>query len=315
VSVAPSAALAPPAGPASRPAAAPPGRVALAYVACALIWGTTFYAIRACIGPGGYPTYQAAALRFVVAALALAGLAAAGGARPRPRSRAQAAYICAAGLLNFGGYALLYTAEESISGGVACVIYGTLPLMTAVLGAATGTERASGAALGGALVALGGIATIFYDRLEVSPRQATGVALMLGAVGLSTCMNLVLKRKAAGVHPLAQNAWFLGATAVAMTLLALAEGRPLPWPPPPGPTLALLYLAIVGSVVAFAAYFYLIRHTSLMTASTVVLVEPVVALLVDAAYETQAIGAAAYAGAAITLGGVGVSMLFDRRRR
>jgi drug/metabolite transporter (DMT)-like permease len=319
-------------GPAPAPSSAPPGlpaalgggappadvtraRVALAYAACVVIWGTTFYAIRACIGPGGYPTYQAAALRFVIAALALAALAASGRARPGPRSRAQAAWIVAAGLFNFGGYALLYKAEEAITGGLACVIYGTLPLMTALLTAATGTERASRPAVAGALVSLGGIAIIFRDRLEVSARQAAGVAMMLGAVGFSTCLNVVLKRKAGGVHPLAQSAWFLGATAAAMTLLAAAEGRPVPWPPPPGPTLALLYLAIVGSVVAFGAYFYLIRHTSLMTASTIVLLEPIVALFVDAAWEAQPIGAAAYLGAAVTMGGVGVSTLIGRRPR
>ncbi|HEU4409601.1 MAG TPA: DMT family transporter [Polyangiaceae bacterium] len=300
---------------AARPAVEPRGRVALAYAACVVIWGTTFYAIRACIGPGGYPTYQAAALRFVLAALALAALAAAGRARPAPRSPAQAASIGAAGLLNFVSYALLYKAEEAITGGLACVLYGTLPLMTALLAAATGTERASRASVAGALVSIGGVAILFQDRLEVSARQAAGVAMLLGAVTLSTCMNIVLKRKAGGVHPLAQSAWFLGATAVAMTALAAAEGRPLPWPPPPGPTLALLYLAVVGSVVAFAAYFYLIRNTSLMVASTIVLLEPLVALVVDAAWEAQPIGGAAYLGAAVTMGGVGVSTLLGRRPR
>lgn len=289
--------------------------MALAYGACVLIWGTTFYAIRACIGPGRYPTHQAAALRFVVAALVLAALAASGRARPSPRSPAQAAWICVAGLFNFGGYALLYKAEEAITGGVACVIYGTLPLMTALLSAATGTERVSRASVAGALVSLGGIAIIFRDRLEVSAQQAAGVVMMLVTVGFSTCMNVLLKRKAEGVHPLSQNAWFLGTTAVAMSLLAAAEGRPLPWPPPPGPTLALLYLAIVGSVVAFGAYFYLIRQTSLMTASTIVLLEPLVALFVDAAWEAQPIGAAAYFGAAVTMAGVGVSILLGRRPR
>ncbi len=296
------------------PAGPPPrARLALAYAACVLIWGTTFYAIRVCIGPGGYPTYQAAALRFAIAALCLAGLAAAGRARPGPRSRAQTAWICLAGLFNFVSYALLYTAEETIPGGLACVLYGTLPLFTAVAAAATGTERATRAAVAGALVSLGGIALLFYDRLEVSAQQAAGVAMMLVAVASATCMNVVLKRKAAGVHPLAQNAWFLGTVAVAMAALAAFEGRPVPWPPPTGPALALLYLAVPGSVVAFASYFYVLRHTSLMTSSTIVLVQPVVALLVDAAWEAQPVGAAAYAGAAVTVGGVGVNLLFGRR--
>ncbi|MCU0684358.1 MAG: DMT family transporter [Polyangiaceae bacterium] len=187
------------------------------------------------------------------------------------------------------------------------------PLLTAALAAATGTERAPRSAVIGSLASLGGVALIFYDRLEVSAQQATGVALMMAAVSCGTCMNVILKRKAGGLHPLAQNAWFLSIVGAAMTLLALAEGRPLPWPPPPGPTVALVYLALLGSVVAFAAYFYLLRHASLMTATTIMLVQPVIALLVDAVWEAQPISGLAYVGAAVTTSGVGVSLVLGRR--
>jgi drug/metabolite transporter (DMT)-like permease len=302
-------------GPAVGAARGGGARVALAYAACVSIWGTTYYAIRVSIGPGGYSTHLAAALRFVVAAVALAGLAASGWARPGPRSRAQAAWIGAAGLFNAVYYALLYTAEESISGGLACVIFCTQPLLIALLAAATGTERASPAAVAGTLVSLAGVAVIFRDRLAVSAAQGRGVAMMLVAVAFNACVSIILKRKAEGVHPFAQNAWFLGTTAAALSVLAAAEGQPPPWPPPPGPTLALLYLAIVGSVVAFGAYFYLIRHTRLMVASTIVVVQPLIALAVDAAWEAQAIGATTYAGAAVTIAGVGVSVLLGRRGR
>lgn len=288
--------------------------VALAYAVCVGIWGTTFYAIRACIGAGGYAPYQAAALRFVIAALILAAIVAGGLARPRPTARAQIGWICAAGLLNFVCYALVYTAERSITGGLTCVLYGTQPLLTAILTAATGTEKTSRAAVVGALVSLCGIALIFWDRLNVSMAQATGVVLTLCAVLVATSFNIILKRKAGRVHPLAQNAWFLGTTAAAMTLLALVEDAPLPWPPPVGPTLALLYLAVAGSVVAFAAYFYLIQRTRLMTASTTVLVQPVLALVVDALFEAQRIDVYSYAGAIIAVGGVGASLLLAPRR-
>ena len=48
------------------------------------------------------------------------------------------------------------------------------------------------------------------------------------------------------------------------------------------PTLALLYLAVFGSVITFALYFHLLRRISLTAASTLVFVEPVLALLIDA---------------------------------
>ncbi len=291
--------------------------VVLSYIACALIWGTTFFAIRACIGDGGYPTYLAAAIRFVIAAAILGAIVLVGWARPAPRGARAWAWLICAGLINFVGYALVYRAEEQITGGLACVIYGTAPLMMAVMAAATGTEKVARAAVAGALVSLAGIALIYWDRLDKgSASQATGVLLMLGAVLMSTTYNIIFKRHAAGQHPMATNAVFLGTTALAMSVFTLiVERQPIPWPPPVVPTLAVLYLAIVGSVVAFASYFYLLQRVRLMTLSTLVLVQPVIALVVDSLWEAQQITPLAYLGAGITLGGVGVNLAFGGPRK
>ena len=75
---------------------------AVFYLLCAFIWGTTWFAIRASIGVGGYPTYAAAALRFTLAAVILGGLWRAGLARPGPRTRREVAWLVVAGLLNAG---------------------------------------------------------------------------------------------------------------------------------------------------------------------------------------------------------------------
>jgi drug/metabolite transporter (DMT)-like permease len=288
--------------------------VVLAYCACAFIWGTTYFAIRICIAAGGYPTYAAAALRFVIAALVLGGIVAAGWARPLPRGRAWL-WLVLAGLFNFVGYALVYTAEESIPGALGAVVYGTAPLMTAVVAALTGTERASPGAVVGALVALAGIAVISWERLSVSSSQAAGVAMVLASVLLASSYNVILKRQGKGQHPLATNAVFLGTTAVAMSVLALVVGKPLPWPPPLGPSLAVLYLAIVGSVVAFASYFYLLQRVRLEVSSTLVLLPPIVAMVVDAIWEAQKIATLTYVGSAITLFGVGMNLFLSNRSR
>jgi drug/metabolite transporter (DMT)-like permease len=188
-----------------------------------------------------------------------------------------------------------------------------LPIFTAVLAALTGTERPSAASVVGALISLGGIAILFEGRLAVSAEQASAVATLLGAVLLGTGFNIVIKRKAAGVHPFVQSAWFLGTTAVAMVLLAVAKGESPTWPPPAGPSLAVLYLAIVGSVIAFASFFYLLQNARLMVASTVVLVQPVIALFVDAIWETERLGIWSYVGAVVTVVGVAVSLFLTSR--
>jgi drug/metabolite transporter (DMT)-like permease len=277
----------------------------LSYAGCALIWGTTYFFIRVSIAPGGYPTYTAAAVRFAIAAVLLVGWVAAGFARPMPRGRRAFGALGLAGVLNCTSYALIYTAEERIPGGLAAVIFGTLPLITAIVAAATGIERPTRSAVAGAVVSLVGIAVISLDRLDVSVDQAVGCLMVLGAVTCSATYNTVLKRHTQGLHPLASNAVFIAVTAVLMAgVAASVEGRAPPWPPPLRPTLAILYLALFGTVVAFAGFFYLIAHVRLMTLSTLVLVQPLVALVVDALFEAQRIGARTYIGAGITLAGV-----------
>jgi drug/metabolite transporter (DMT)-like permease len=281
------------------------------YAGCALIWGTTWFAIRRCIGPGGYPTFAAAALRFAIASAVLGAIYASGRGRPGPKGRRQLAIVAACGVLCAVGYGLVYTAEESLSGGVAAVLYGTFPLCTALLATLGKVERVQRKAIAGSAVALVGIALVFADRFDVSHAQAVGVLLVLLSVFVSALYSTILKRVADDVNPVATTGVFLGTAAVVLGVFAAVfERQPVPWPPPAGPTVALLYLAVVGSVLVFAAYFYLMKRVSLMTVATLVLIEPIIALVVDAIGERDVVlGARAYGGILVTIVGVGVSVL------
>jgi drug/metabolite transporter (DMT)-like permease len=280
--------------------------VVAAYLACALIWGTTWYAIRACIGPSGYPTLTAVALRFGIAALVVIALAAR--ARPWPRGRAWL-YLVLAGVLDATAYLLVYLGEERVPGGLAAVVYGTQPLILSVLLAATRMEVLTRHHIVGAFVSLAGVAALALDRLDVSVEQAIGVALVVGSVLAATAYSMLVKRHARGTSNLATTAVFLGVTALVLGAVALAARQGVPWPPPALPTVALLYLALVGSVVAFLVYFWLLDRTSLLVTSTLVFVFPLVALATDAAFEHAIVlGPRAYAGVAITLAGLVVSL-------
>jgi drug/metabolite transporter (DMT)-like permease len=286
----------------------------VAYVACALVWGTTWYAIRVCIGPGGYPPFLSAALRFTVAALIMGVAMVLGAGKPRP-GRAAVAWLGVAGVLNAAGYALVYRAEQDIAGGVAAVLYGTMPLVTGAIAGLTGTERLRGSAVAGALVGLAGIALIFWDRMAVSADQALGVLLVLASVACASTFSVILKRHASASSAFANTAVFFPATAAALWALAAAvERKPLPLPLPVAPTAALVYLAVLGSVVTFGAYFYLVGRVRLSTVTTLVLVEPVVALFVDALFERRAHASPlTYLGATITLSGILVTIVLGER--
>jgi drug/metabolite transporter (DMT)-like permease len=286
-----------------------------AFIACAFIWSTTWFVIRVCIGPGGYPTFGAAAIRFAIATAVLALLAALGVAGRGPRTWRQRGWIALAGLMCGLGYGLVYAAETGISGGLAAVIFGTLPLMTALVTSLTGTERPTRASIVGSVIGLVGILLIYRDRMTASTDQAVGVLLVFASVSVCAVYTVVLKRHTRDTDPLATNLWFLGACALALIPFAALYERQLPpWPPPLRPTVALLYLGVVGSVVVFPIYFFLIKRLTLMAASTLLFIEPVLALIIDAIWERQIrLSPTTYLGAAVTLVGVAVNLLLRPR--
>jgi drug/metabolite transporter (DMT)-like permease len=284
--------------------------VVVCYVVCALVWSTTWFAIRVCIGEGGYPTFPAAAIRFTIAALVLAAIVALGFGRPRPRGRRQITWLAVAGAFNGIAYAMVYRAEDTLPGGVVAVIFGTYSLFTAIGATLTSTERVRAIDILAATLSLVGMAVVFWDRLSVSSDQAIGVVFALSSVFASVVYNIIFKREASDVNPLSSTALLLSVAALSLWLASLARGPiALPWPPPAAPTVALLYLAILGSVVTFACYFYLLKRVTLMAASTLVLIQPVLALLVDAMFEKEVrLVGRSYLGVAITFGGVAVAL-------
>jgi drug/metabolite transporter (DMT)-like permease len=279
----------------------------IAYLACALIWGTTWYAIR--VSLVAYPTYAAVALRFAIAAAILVPIAAR--VRPWPRGRVWA-WLALAGVLDACGYLLIYLGEERVPGAVAAVLYGTLPLILALFLTVTRIEPLTRRHLVGSVVSLLGVAVLFLDRLDISAQQAVGVGLVLASVVIATLYSMIMKQKTAALHSVVSTAVFLAVTAIVLGGVAIGAGEPVPWPPPVAPTLALLYLAIVGSVAAFLTYFWLLGKTGLVVTSTLVFVYPLVAIITDALFEREIpLTPRAYLGAAITLCGLAVSL---RRR-
>ena len=284
-----------------------PRAVVAAYLACALIWGTTWYAIRVSIA--AYPTLIAVALRFAIAAAVLLPLAAR--IRPWPRGRAWG-WLALAGAFDASAYLLVYLGEERVPGAVAAVLYGTQPLILAVLLTATRIERLTRRHMVGAVVSLCGVTVLFLDRLDISAQQAVGVAMVTGSVVMATLYAMIIKQKAHALPHLVTAAVFLTVTALLLGVVALCAPGNVPWPPPASPTLALLYLALVGTVGAFGLFFWLLNKVSLQVSSTLVFVFPLIALVTDALFEREIpLTARAYAGAAITLGGLAVSL---RRR-
>ena len=291
-------------------------KVAVTYLICAVTWGTTWFAIRVCIASGGYPTYEAAAIRFSVAVLLIAVLGMTGLVSLKQQQERHVWWLFAAGLFNAASYALVFAGEQSVPGSVAAVLFASLSLVTAIVAVATRTEAISFAQVIGGLVSFSGIAIIFWDRLRVSHQQAMGVVMILIAVVSTAGYTLIFKRKTQDAHSMSATLIFLTTTTVGLWCVSLMRGwQPLPSPLPLKPTLALLYMSVFGSVIAFACYIYLLKQVSMMTVATLAIIEPVIALLIDRMWEHQVrLATRSYIGAVVTLCGLLVSLLLKPNR-
>lgn len=286
------------------------GKVFLAYFLCATIWGTTWYAIRVCIAPGGFPTYPAAALRFTLSALLLAVYWLVQKRKLKPPTATELKWIFCAGGTSGVAYGLLYSAEEQISGGLAAVLSATGPLIAAMIAMVTKTEATSRIKIFGSIFAIAGVALVFHDRLQVSIAQASAVGIVTVVCVLNACSNVMMKRHAKAVAAIACNTIFFGAASVTLWIASVMSGKYAITEWNPGPTAALLYLTLFGTLIAFAAFFYLLKHVRLSTAMTLAFVTPIIALAVDAIFEKGAVFTGeTYLGIAIVLVSVAMSVL------
>jgi drug/metabolite transporter (DMT)-like permease len=287
-------------------------KLVLAYIGCAFIWGTTWYAIRVCVAPGGYLPYPGAALRCTLGLSIMAIVWWQCRKYINSPNKTEIRWMLIAGLLGGCGFALLYFAEQQISGGMAAVLGATAPLMAALLAAITRTERPTLGSIAGSSIALLGVACLFHDRLQVSQNQAVAVMLMILNVVLGTGANVTMKKYANKVNPLVTNTIYLISASCFLWMGSFSSGSTniIPQPIPAVPTLALLYLATLGTALSSTLFFYLLKNVRISTAMTLTFVIPVIALIVDAIWDKQILLTfGSYLGIAIVLTGVAINIL------
>ena len=280
--------------------------IAALYALICLIWGSTWLAIK--VGLVGVPPFLGAGLRFVLSA-ALVGAILAIRRTPIRTTRDDRICILSVGLLVFWlDYAAVYWAELHISSGLTAVLFSTMPLMTALLSVFwTRSETLRGRQIAGILVGVGGTALLFWPEERLGAMQALG---MLSALFGSLCaaINLViLKRHGRHSDPFVLNFFgmAIGAACLLLMSAALERDAPVTWTRPN--VLALVYLAVFGSVVAFSAYYYLVKRMDATVVSLSTMIIPIVALGMGSAFLDEAITSTAVVGVVTILAGVGIA--------
>ena len=257
------------------------------------VWGSTFLAIR--IGVREVPPFLLAAIRFLVAGLILYGWMIARGERsPTVRQWTSASLLAI--LIFVLDYGLVFWAEQRVPSGITAVIMATIPVFMALSEITIlRTQRLTFRLALALAIGIGGVAVLMSRSLGLGGApvdRAGAVALIIAAMSWSVSSALTRKLPLPASKVMSSGAQMLaGGVLLALTAAALGEFRDFhPWTISRGVWLALLYLIVAGSIVAFTAYVWLIHHESPTKVGTYAYVNPVVAVLVGYFLGGEALG-------------------------
>jgi drug/metabolite transporter (DMT)-like permease len=255
-------------------------RIAICSLAAVyLIWGSTYLAIKIVIG--SIPPWTASSLRYFIAGFVM--LAIARWRRDAALSRLEIGVAAASGALLVVANGLVGVVEQWIATGMVAVIIGAMPIWIMLLGwMAFAQARPSLQKVVGALIGLAGIALIAGGNLgSDNPHAAVGNVLILLS-SWSWAVGTLIQKRVAGLKSLWLFSSYQMLSGAVFTLLpALLLERPwaIAWAQVSWDSwLALGYLVVFGSLVAFTAYGWLSRNLESHIVSTYALVNPVVAV-------------------------------------
>jgi drug/metabolite transporter (DMT)-like permease len=287
-------------------------RVVLAFAAIYILWGTTFLAIRVAVLE--MPPLFAAGVRFFTAGVVLFGLMRFRG-QAAPTAR-QWRNLLILGLLMFvAEYGALFWAEKYVPSGIAAVLEATIPILTLIVEMLVLHQQRWSAKIAiAAALGFAGIAVLMLPGSSLSIPVLPCAAILAGsatwALGsvLSRSMDLPASR------PLtAGSTMMLGGGILLALSAASGEMHPFPHITMRG-ALAVLYLIVVGSLVAFTAYVWLLAHMPATRVSSHAYVNPIVAVALGYFAAGEPLTPRTLAGTALVLVSVFLILRGEQRK-
>jgi drug/metabolite transporter (DMT)-like permease len=282
-------------------------KIILALLAVYFIWGSTYLALR--IAVETFPPFLMSAIRFVIAGGALFVVALLRGT-PMPTRRQWLNATLVGGLLLGGGMGGVAFAEQWVASSLAATAVAVIPLWAALFAGLWG-RWPGGIEWAGLLLGLTGVALLNMDGgMRANPVGAIAliIAPMCWAFGSIWSRHLSLP---GGIMATAVE--MLGG-ALVLLMMSLFFGERLLETPSDASLVALIYLIIFGSLVAFSAYMYLLGRVRASLATSYAYVNPVVAVVLGVLLAGEQIGLPGIAAMIIILAGVALLMIARERR-
>jgi drug/metabolite transporter (DMT)-like permease len=298
---------------------AAPSRFALltAFAIVYVIWGSTFLAILFAIQT--LPPFLMASARFLVAGSLLYAWSRLVNGAAAPSWENWRATAIVGALLLLGGNGLLVWSEQRIPSGVAALLVGTVPCFMVVIDwLRPGGSRPTGLVVAGLLLGVLGLAWLIGpDRLLGGGRADLVGAVVVVLGSFSWALGSVYSRHAATPpSPFLSTAMQMLGGGAALLVLSVSLGEPWAFEASGvslRSVLGLLYLIVLGSIVAFSAYIWLLRVSTPTRVSTYAYVNPVIAVLLGWALAGEALTARMLVAATVIVSGVALITLAPKR--
>jgi drug/metabolite transporter (DMT)-like permease len=281
-----------------------PWQVGLALGLVYLCWGTTYLAIRE--GMKTMPPCLFGGLRITLGGIVVLAFLLISRQRVAV-SGVDFVWAWLGGACFFvGGNGLINVAQKTVPSGVASVLVATTPLWMALLESAWPTgERLSPRGWAGLLLGLAGVVLLVSDRIDGT--GGTGSLFVLGSAFTWAVGSFLLRRHSARASKLTMAAWQMLLGGASLTLLGVCLGEPGQLTPQDftaGAVTAFFYLLVVGSLVGFVAFNWLLSHTTSALAGSYAYVNPVVAIVAGWLLVGEELTARILGGMAVILAGV-----------
>jgi drug/metabolite transporter (DMT)-like permease len=278
--------------------------VPLAYVGIVLIWSTTPLAIKWSGEEVGFLFGVSSRMLIGAAVSSLLLLAL---TRRLSWTRAARRTYVAAGLGVYGAMFSVYWGSQFIPSGLISVLFGLTPIVTGIMAALWLQERGlTPLRLAGIGLSLLGLAVIFGSGLQLGEQAGYGIGAVLLAVVLHSASSVWVKVINARLPALESTCGGLLVAAPLYLLSWLLLDGQLPETIPGRALASILYLAVIGSVLGFVMYFYVLKHIEASRVALVTLLTPVTALLLGQMLNQERISPVVWLGTCCIL--VGMSL-------
>ena len=277
----------------------------LLYIATVLIWGSTWFAIEFQLGT--VAPEVSIVYRFAIASLLLFAWS-----RYRRLNLVfrvqQHGWFLMLGILLFGlNYVFAYRAQIYITSALTAIAFSSIVWMNIINARVLFGVRAGRRVLFGALLGVGGIFTLFAPQvreLALTDTIFVGMVLALAGALVASFGNMASQGAQKRGLPIVQsNAWGMFYGALMSASIAIAEGLRFDFDSSPGYVVSLVYLAVVGSILAFGAYLTLLGRIGAHRAGYAMVMFPVVALILSTLFEGLEITATVIVGTILVLAG------------